>query len=351
MTFLSYRWVDIRSEKPRIEITSGDGQKLPGQLVGIDQRTGVAVIRVAEGKLRKTTVCENCESKDGAIVLVPSARDSGAARFGETRVVSSAGRAGALMPGALLAPYQQPFSDISLPVLSREFQVIGLMTNLDSMGAGVIYPVKELLDSARQIIRAGGNIRVGWLGIMLLDVPSGVQIQGVEPDSPAREAGLVPRDFLVRYNSQPVENTRQFISLVQNSAIGSRAKIEINRQGRPMSLTAKVRERQPQAARNHLSLSSPRPRVGLDTTPLTPNLADALQMPGQTGLLVIGVVPQTPAAAAGVLEGDVITEMDGQPIFDIESFASYWQSHELGPRLVLTILRKGTKRSISVQLQ
>ena len=350
MTFLSYRWVDMQSENPRIEISNRDGQKLPGKLVGIDQRNGVAVVRATKGKLKKTAVCESCESKDGTFVMVPSTRDSDTVKFGETRVASSGDGAGALAPGALLAPYPQPFSDISLPVLNREFQVIGLMTGMDFMDVGIVYPVKQLLDSARQVIKAGGNIRVGWLGIMLEDMPSGVQVQGVEPNSPAQEAGLVPRDFLVRFNSLPVENALQFIGLVQNSAIGSRAKIDISRQGKPMSLTAKIRERQVQAAQN-LLLNSPRPRVGLDTILLTPDLADALQMPGQTGLLVTGVVPQTPAAAAGVLEGDVITAMDGQPIFDIDSYDSYWQSHGLGPRLVLTVLRKGKTRSISVRLQ
>ena len=357
MTFLSYRWVDIQSENPRIEISNRDGQKLPGKLIGIDQRNGVAVIRAAKGKLKRTTVCESCESRDGASVLVPYTRDSGASRFGETKVAVSVGGAGAITPDAMLAPYPQPFSDISLPVLNREFQVIGLMTGMDSMDEAAVYPVKYLLDSARQVIKTGGNIRVGWLGILLDDVtpelrdaPSRVQVRGVEPNSPAQEAGLSPRDFLIRYNSLPVENARQFISLVQNSNVGASAKIEINRQGKPMSLTAKIRERQVQAAQNRLSLNSPRPLVGLDTVLITPDLADALQMPGQTGLLVTGVFPQTPAAAAGVLEGDVITAMDGQPIFDVDSFASYWQSHGLGPRLVLTVLRKGTKRSISVKL-
>ena len=351
MTFLSYRWVDIQSENPRIEISNRDGQKLPGKLIGIDQRNGVAVVLATEGKLKKTAVCETCESKAGASVLVPSARDTGAIKFGETRMVASGGRAGTFAPSALLAPYPQPFSDISLPVLNREFQVIGLMTGIDYTDAGVVYPVKQLLDSARQVIKANGDIRVGWLGVMLEDVPAGVQVQGIEPNSPALEAGLNPRDFLIRYNSLPVENALQLIDLVQNSTIGSSAKIDISRQGKPLSLTAKIRERQAQAAQNRLSLNSPRPRVGLDTTPLTPDLADALQMPGQTGLLVTGVLPQTPAAAAGVLEGDVIIAMDGHPIFDINSFASYWQSYGLGSRLVLTVLRKGIQRSISVNLK
>jgi len=352
MTFLSYRWVDIQSENPRIELITRAGQTLQGRLIGIDQRNGVVVIRSTEGKLKKTTVCESCESNDGASVLIPFARDLGAVRYGETRVVSSSGGStGTFTSGALLAPYPQTFSDISLPVLNREFQVIGLMTGIDSTGAGVVYPVKQLLDSARQVIAAGGNIQVGWLGIMLDDLPSGVQVRSVEPNSPALEAGLAPRDFLIRFNNLPVENARQFIGLVQNSTIGSSAKIEISRQGKPMSLAAKIRERQAQSPQNRFLLNSPRPRVGLDTVVLTPDLADALHMPGQTGLLITNVLPQTPAADAGVLEGDVIIAMDDRPIFDADSFFSYWQLQGPASHIILTVLRKGEKRSIAVKLQ
>jgi serine protease Do len=74
-------------------------------------------------------------------------------------------------------------------------------------------------------------------------------------------------------------------------------------------------------------------------------------MPGQAGLLVTDVVKQMPADRAGVLDGDVIVAMDGQPIFDAASFASYWQSHGLGSELILTVLRKGVERSIAVPVQ
>ncbi|MDR1727192.1 MAG: PDZ domain-containing protein [Acidobacteriota bacterium] len=352
MTFLSYRWVDIRSDKPRIEVSNREGRKLKGRLVGIDQRSGVAVIQTTGGRFRPTQVCEICEGRDGAIVMVPATRGTNAPRFGERRVVMGNGRvSGAPDAGAFRVPMREPLSDISQPVLNRDMEVIGFMTGQDSPDAGVVYPVKRLLDSARQVLKAGGDIQAGWLGIRLQDAPTGVMVQGVEPGSPAAEAGLSPRDFLLRYNSRMVESARQFIDMVENTAIGAKASIDINRRGAPMSVIAKIRARQTQTAQNHLSLNSPRPMIGLDTVVLTPDLADAMQMPGQTGLLVTGVAPQSPAAAAGVLAGDVVTAMDGQPIFDAASFASYWQSHGIGPRLVLQVLRKGKNRTITVKVR
>jgi len=340
MTFLSYLWVYLQPDNLRIEIAAADGKKIPGKLIGIDQRSGVAVIRPLNGKLEETRVCAQCEGGNGAIVMVPAGvKNSGAGRFGEAQVVSTAGSE------AFRISLEQPVADIGLPVLNRDLQVIGLMAGDDF----AVYPVQPLLDSARQVLKKGGDIHAGWLGVMLLDAPSGVMVQRVEPDSPAQAAGLIPRDFLRRYNNLVVQSARQFIRLVENSEIGSIAKIEISRLGKPMNITAKIRERQTQPAQNRLSLNSPKPLIGLDTWVLTPDMADALQMPGQTGLLVFGVVPNTPAARAGVLEGDVITAMDGQAVFDEASFAS-WESHRLGSQLSLTILRKGVKRVILVKI-
>jgi serine protease Do len=173
-------------------------------------------------------------------------------------------------------------------------------------------------------------------------------VQRVTPDSPAQSAGLTAGDALVRYNGQKIQDTRQLIQLIQDSAIGANAKLEILRQGNPLNLAAVVEERKPQPIQGRLSLNLPKPTIGLDTMVLTPDLADAMQMPGQTGLLVLDVVKQTPAERAGVLAGDVVIAMDGQPVFDVGSFASYWQTHGLGPQLVLKILRKGTERTLTV---
>jgi S1-C subfamily serine protease len=99
-------------------------------------------------------------------------------------------------------------------------------------------------------------------------------------------------------------------------------------------------------------LSPPNPRLlmGLSTEMLTPPLAEALQMPGRTGLLVLGVAPNMPAERAGVRVGDLIVSIDGQPILDPLGFASFLQTHAWGTQSVLNVLRKGTEVTILVQL-
>jgi S1-C subfamily serine protease len=90
--------------------------------------------------------------------------------------------------------------------------------------------------------------------------------------------------------------------------------------------------------------------IGLQTELLTPPLADAMHIPGQTGLLVLDVVKQKPADLAGVRAGDVITSIDGRPIDDPFRFASYLMTRNWSVPLVLRVLRKGTELTIPIQV-
>jgi serine protease Do len=362
LTFLGYHWVDVWSNDPRVEITTSDGKKWNGSLVGIDQSNGAAVIGLIGGTLRPTPVCHDCELIDGAIVVAPIAMSTGVFQFRKAEVLSVG--AGVMEPASMGAGpmsaaaeswsvvINQPFLDAGQPVFSSDYRVLGFISGWDPVDMkAMVYPIARLSESAGKILKAGGDICTGWLGIFLQESDAGILVQGVEPDSPAQKAGLRALDSIRVLNGEKIGDVRRFIHLVQNAPIGSDAGIEIVRQGKPLHLTASVEERRPPQARKRLSFNSPRPLVGLETVALNSHLADALQMPGTTGLFVVNVVSQTPADRAGVLPGDVIVAMDGQPILDAMSFASYWQTHILGSHLILNVLRKGKERVISIPLR
>jgi serine protease Do len=352
MAFLGYRWIDLQSQDLRIEISTDANHHWHGKLIGIDQSNGVAVIKLLQGKLKMTPVCKECQVKDGAIVMAPFLRPSGTSQMKEARVVSVGTNSAESDRENWMFAMNSSFPDVSQPIFTRDGKVLGFVADRNPMDMeAFVYPIAPLLASAEKILKTGGDIRAGWLGVFLEDSPEGVFVQRVAPDSPAQFAGLNPGDGLIRFNGQKIQDARHFIQLVQDSSIGTRAKLEIVRQGNPLNLSAKIEERKPQPIEGKLSLNLPKPTIGLDTIVLTPDLADAMQMPGQTGLLVLDVVKDTPAERAGVLAGDVVIAMDDQPIFDVGSFASYWQTHGLGPQLVLKVLRKGAERNITVPVR
>jgi S1-C subfamily serine protease len=374
MTFLGYRWVDIDNHEARISITTSEGQTLKGKLIGIDQHNGVAVIKLLDGKLKKTPVCAKCEIKDGAIVLAPNIRDAEKSEYQEAQILSASTGHRSLDPGAWVLKANHPFPDIGLPILSEDQKVLGFIASLDPMGMQtVVYPIAQLLGSAEKILKANGDVHIGWLGIYLDNsrpsVIPGVSIKRIEEGSPAQKAGLTPGDLLLKYDGRQIKDDVQFVQLVQDTALGTKVKMDIVRQGRPVSSTVVIGARKPMPNRGKLSFNltgnfdpnangivpeltpaNPRLLMGLGTEMLTPPLAEALQLPQQTGLLVLEVASNLPADNAGVVAGDIILSIDGQPIMDAPSFASFLLTHNWNAQSVLKVLRKGQERTIVVQL-
>jgi serine protease Do len=373
LTFPGYRWVDIQSRKSRIEITAPGGQKWKGRLVGIDQTNGAAVIQIAGAKLTKTPVCAACEIKDGATIVTPVDETAGMHQF-EARTVSVGNSAAAPEQGRWVMTLNRPFPDIGQPILTTDHRVIGFVASQDPLGArAIVYPISNLLSSADRIIKKGGDIPAGWLGVFVTDSPpatnSRVVVQGVEPESPAQKAGIAPHDFLLKYNGQAIADVLQFIDLVQSTPIGTKATLDIIRQGDPITLTALIEPRklQQNPARLAFNLSDvyratfdsgslpgsslqPQYLIGLGTFLITPALSEALQLSSKTGLLVTDVEKNKPADRAGIQVGDIILSIDGQPIIDPAGFATQFLTRDWRTPLVLGVSRRGTERTVSIRI-
>lgn len=374
MTFLGYRWVDIHESNARVVVTESKGRKWNGRLVGIDQSNGVAVIELVDGKLQKTPVCLDCELTDGIMVMSPLMGNVDTSEFREAKVLSVSTGAGSPGKGSWVMKTNRLFPGIGLPVLTKDLRVLGFIAGLDPMDMqAVVYPVSQMLSSAEKILKTGCDIRTGWLGVYLapdLSKGLGVSVVRVEQNSPAEKAGLVSGDVLLKFDGREVKDAMQFIQLVQNAPIGSQVNLDVRRQGRLLrDKTVRIEARKPQQYTGKLSFNltgaldpvangivpelaprNPRLLMGLSTEMLNPALADALRVPDRSGLLVIDAVKQMPAEQAGILPGDVILSIDGQPILDAPSFASFLMTHSWGMQSVLKVLRKGTELTIVVQI-
>jgi serine protease Do len=371
MTFLGYRWLDIQDSDPAIEV-SGAGQKWKGKLVGIDQRNGVAVIRLAGGKLRKTPTCAECEVKDGVIVMSPVS--PGLSQLRRAQVVSIGARPATPEPRGWIITLDRPFPDVGQPILTADHRVLGFIASQDPMGmSNTVYPISQLLASAEKILKNGGDIFAGWLGLYVMDsnpvIGPGVLVQRVEPDSPAQRAGFSPGDFLLKFNGEQLTGSYHYVQLVEESSIGSKVKIDIVRRGKPLTVTAQIEARKIQRYGGRLSanlpaafavplagiIPAPAPRnqrllIGVDTILVDPQLAESLEIPAQNGLLVLDVQRKSPADVAGVLVGDVIVSIDGQLITDGLEFVDFLQTHNWGAQAILRVNRKGTDIAIPVQI-
>jgi serine protease Do len=361
LIFRGDRWVDIQNRESSDVTVFSETQKLKGKLIGIDQRNGVAVVHLLEGKIKPTPICSGCEFKDGAFVEAPIFTGPGQPQLHHAQVVSVGANQPALDPGRWMITVNRPFPDIGQPILDSNYRVLGFVASQDETGVW-ISPIAELLSSADKIILKGGDIQAGWLGVSATDLPSPagfrVRIEEVDTDSPAQKAGLSAMDLITGYNGRQINDYLQLIQLIESTPIGSKIKLDIMRGGNPMTVAAVIGARKPQQIQRKLAFNLPspsappvqRPFVGLDTEMLNPSLAAERQISQKEGLLVMGVEDQTPAKLAGILVDDIIIAIDDKPIKDSLSFSSYLQTINWGARLVFKIFRKGTEINIPVQL-
>jgi serine protease Do len=379
LTFLGYRWVNIHGRNPRIEIIDSGGRKYPGKLIGIDQNMRIAIVLSEVKGLKKTPLCESCEIKAGATVVMPVSDGSKTLQFESAQILSIGTSGNASGVGEWALKISRPLSMVGAPLLNAQNQVVGIVADQETLAAVPgpeaavnIFRISQILNSATKIIKAGGDILTGWLGVMVdaeAESGSGVRISGITKDGPADRAGLLAGDVMLKWNGVPVRDSRRWIQIVQDTPIGSKAIIEILRQGKPVTVTALIQARKPVSPSERLVIDVPGvtgPQIptrdmalmfslGIDAVPLNAQLAATLQVPVQIGLLVASVKPQAIFDRAGLQTGDIILSVDGINIATPQAMYDHINSRGWGSRLELQLLRKGSdgkgsELNITVQL-
>jgi serine protease Do len=375
LTFLGYRWVYINARNPRVEIIDSQEGKHPATLIGIDQSLRVAVVRVQSDRFKRTPMCESCDLKGDTTVTVPVLNGPKISQVENAQILSVSTGGGSGGGNVWAVRISRPLDVIGAPIFNAQHQVIGLISDQQSTVLSpvprldvTILLVSQMLNSANKIIKAGGDIQTGWLGVVPAPQAgsgSGVTIAEVAKDSPASKAGLLPGDTMVKWNGVQIRDFLQSMQVVQNTPIGSKAVIELRREGRPVIATAVIEARKPEEPSERLELDLPglmalpgaqitagdvqlQAWLGIDVAPLTQQLASSFQLPVVNGLLVLNVDKQTTFDLAGVLAGDVIVGVDGLQISDPKAFYAHVRSRGVGSRLVLRVLHGGVALSKTI---
>lgn len=226
----------------------------------------------------------------------------------------------------------------------------------------------------------------GYLGVTLKEVSSGdvarlglpeesgAIIEQVLPDTPAEDAGLQASDVILRYAGQKVLSATQFRRLVSETPPGRNVEMTVWRNGSELVRTVEIDTRKGTHSRYHIPghragdilenfdieipefhlergdqnifvLRSPA-RLGISGESLTSQMAEFLGMAGKSGVLVMEVLDDSPAAAAGLKAGDVIVSCDGEEIGGISALRSHLSEGEHS----LTIVRGGIRQTLSVTI-
>ncbi|MCS7192332.1 MAG: PDZ domain-containing protein, partial [Armatimonadetes bacterium] len=177
-----------------------------------------------------------------------------------------------------------------------------------------------------------GKVVRGWLGIEMQEVgdlpdpaalglkePRGVVITRVMPNSPAEKAGLQSQDVIVEFNGVPIRSAAHLQSLVGRTPPGTTVPLKIVRGGKETIVNVTLSERTPEVVAEAMRNAEWR---GMLVGELTPELRRQMGVPEDIrGVVVMSVEPGSPAARAGIRQGDIITVIANQRITSISDFA------------------------------
>lgn len=354
----------------KLQVKMKDGRAFPAKVVGTDEKTDIAVIKV--------------EAKDLPVVQLA---DSDAIRVGQFAfaigapfkldytftygVISGKGRSKLLQTGGYnIADYLQTDTSINPgnsggPLCDIDGKVVGMNTLINGINRGLGFAIpSNLVNEIGSQLIAGRRIVRPWLGIrietlgddaslreLFKGVDKGVVVRTIEADAPAYKSELRPFDVITAVDGQPVTTDTQLQHEILKKKVGQDVQLGVWRKGQIMKISVRTGELPNEIGQ--VAQSQPPPtgeqheqninKFGLQVQELSKEVAARLKLKVQQGVIVTDVAENSIAAGQNIQREDVITEVDNQPVTDVASFRAALTKADPTRGVLLYLDRKGSR--------
>ncbi len=360
----------------RLEVTLVNGEKLPAKVVGTDPRTDIAVLKVdAQHPLPYLRMGNSDDVEPGQWVIAIG-NPFGLSESVSAGIVSAIGRSIGAGPYDKFIQIDAPINQGNSggPLITQDGKVVGMTTAIlspsgGSIGIGFAIP-SDMIERVATDLETSGKVTRGYLGVeaqpvtdamskaLGLDTSGGALVAAVQPDTPAAHAGVQPGDVIRSVNGQDIKDPSALALDIAGIKPGDQAHLDIMRDGHQEQLDVKVAElpNETQVAQNNQNGSGEHQReqrLGLTLGPVSPDLANQLEVPnGTSGAVVMQIKPGSPAEQAGIEPGDVIVGVGTHAVHNPNEATraiSQALQHDANS-LALRIIRNGQPAFVAVNL-
>jgi len=348
-----------------IFVTLTDGKEYPAQIIGTDERTDIALIKIAAKDLTPLPIGDSNSLTKGQWVLAigsPFGLDSTVT----AGIVSAINRdTGDYLPFIQTDVAVNP-GNSGGPLLNLAGQVVGVNAQIVSrsggfMGISLAIPIDEAMRVVAQL-KESGRVTRGRIGVQISNVPDdvaqaiglgearGAMVSLVEKDAPADRAGVMPGDVILGFNGTDIKKSGDLPRIVGETRPGSQATITVWRKGERVRLNVTVGEIPSEATQTARRGAAPAQPDAFDALGL---VVEDLSAKEREELGVRGGVKVAHASASatdqGIQAGDVILTINRTDVASVRQFNREVGRLNSRSKVALLVLSRGQTRWITVQ--
>ncbi len=358
----------VVEDSDRIEVKLRDHRHFIAKVVGMDERTDIAVLKIEASNLPAVTLADSDAVRVGQMCFAigtPYHLDYSFCRG----IVSAKGR-GNLTSSPTKPMYEDYLQTDAFinpgnsggPLFDVDGRVMGMTTLINGIGRGLSFaiPSNMLNDVGTELI-ATGHATHAWIGIVVdspEDAPSGgivgqgVRVETIESGAPAYKSDLRPHDVIAKVDGVPVLTPHDLQHEILRKNVGQTIDLTVSRSGKTLQV-AVVTDELP-ADLTKVAQAHSKARVhpsdatsyGLEFAPLQPGAqAQPVRDKMSGGVAVAAVTPDSPAGRAGIRAGDILTAVDNQPVTEPARCLELLAAHRGSAGPILFITRGGHKAS------
>jgi serine protease Do len=351
-------------------------RKYKAKKVGADPGTDVALLKIEEKNLPAITFADSDKARAGDVVLALG-NPFGLRQTVTMGIISAVGRGG--MGIVDYENFIQTDAAINMgnsggALVDTEGRLLGINTAIftrtgGSQGVGFAIPANLARDVMRSLREKGRVVR-GYIGTSVqtltpeladafkLKEATGALVGEVSPKSPAEKAGIKSGDVITSVNGKKIGDARELRLMIGSMAPGTKVQIEVNREGQKKTFGVDLAE-MPAAAAQPAPEASPEQGAepekstvfgGIVVADITDDVREALSLPKEIqGAVIVAIDTASPAAEAGLRMGDVIQEVNKQPVKNAKDLVALSNKLKPNEKILMRVYSQGRSGYVALE--
>ncbi|MEO6119770.1 MAG: Do family serine endopeptidase, partial [Terriglobales bacterium] len=357
-----------RADRVRVRLADDPPGSAPhdAKVIGSDRETDLAVIKIEVKRPLPTAKLGNSDSMNVGDWVLAIGSPFGLEQTVTAGIVSSKGRTidnarqfqSFIQTDAAINP-----GNSGGPLVNLNGEVIGINTAIftqtnGSQGVGFAMPSKTVMSVYNQLIGPGHKVTRGSIGVQfgatpnpavarMYGVPEGVFISSVRPGTPAEDAGLKTGDTITSIDGKSIKTGDELVGEISARKPGAKIRMGIVRDGKKQDLDVTVGDRakllaedgdEDEMAENAAPVES---KLGVTVRNVPRDMATQMNLPPGRGVVVSDVKPRSFAEDVGLQRGDLILEVNRQPVSSEEDFRRLQAKLKSGEDVVFLVRQRG----------